>query len=44
MKFIKAEVNVIKFNINDIITTSGGGEIASCSVPGKPVEECDFGG
>lgn len=42
MKFIKAEVSVIKFDINDIITASG--EIASCSVPGKPVEECDFGG
>lgn len=38
MKFVKAEVSVVKFNVEDVLTTS----IATCSVPGMPVEECDF--
>lgn len=39
MKFAKAEVKVVKINSNDIVTASG---IASCSVVGMFVEECDF--
>lgn len=37
---MKAFVEVIKFDVQDVVTTSG--LIATCTIPDVPVEECDF--
>ena len=39
---MKAYVSVERFDVNDVVTTSTGGGIATCTIPGVPVEECDF--
>lgn len=36
MKFTKADVEIIKINARDVVTLS------LCTVPGKPVDECEF--
>lgn len=35
---MNAEIKIVKFDVADVITTSGG----SCSIKGQLVEECDF--
>ena len=40
---MKFELSVVRFNAEDVVTTSNGEPlIAACEVPGMPVEECDF--
>ena len=40
VKKMKAYIEVIKFDVKDVVTASG--EIATCTIPNQPVEECDF--
>ncbi len=34
---MKATMEIVKFNVNDVVTTSGAP--AKCAIPGVPVEE-----
>lgn len=38
---MKATLEILKFNVNDVVTASND-EIATCEIVGQQVQECDF--